>query len=124
MKRQKKLKIERLKKRFDIKIFLKFRYDSMINRINGHNTIRYKNLPILSRTEFYDWALCQGQLFVLYHEWNRRNHQRKYMPTIDRINPLGGYTLHNIRWLTQSKNSSIGGRIGGLNSWTSRRIIG
>jgi hypothetical protein len=37
-------------------------------------------------------------------------YDRKLTPTVDRINTELGYEIHNMRWLTHSENSRLGGR--------------
>jgi hypothetical protein len=107
------LKRLRQKTKYDIHSFLRVKYDKLMNRVNGHSKKRYEGMRLIPRQEFYDWALNEKNLFYLYHNWIRGGYQLKDMPTVDRIDNNGGYVQNNIRWLTQSKNSSLGGKLGG-----------
>lgn len=100
---------ERLRMKYDIIAFINIQYDKMQNRVNGYGKKSYRGMELISRTEFKGWAYNQGILYVLFKAWSRYNFELKYRPTIDRINPKEGYTEGNMRWLTHSENSKLGG---------------
>lgn len=91
--------------------FLRVKYDKLVNRVNGHGKQRYKDLPLLPRQEFFDWSMKCPVFNLLFQNWTLNGNQLRDIPTIDRIDNLGGYTINNMRWLRQTKNSSLGAKI-------------
>jgi len=86
-------------------------YSSMRARVLGqdHQSKKYPKLwldkELLSREEFYNWAISCEELRILYMEWVISGYQYKFVPTIDRINSDLGYSISNIRWVTFSDNA-------------------
>lgn len=85
-------------------------YRNMLSRVRGIQKSKlhiYFGLPILSKYDFYEWALNDPVYIDLWEAWTASGHEHKLTPSIDRINPDEGYELYNMRWLTHSKNSSL-----------------
>lgn len=66
----------------------------------------YDGLPILSRGDFYEWALASDAFHRLYAGWVASGYQCGESPSIDRIDPDRGYVLGNMRWITHRENSA------------------
>lgn len=91
--------------------FLMRKYRNMESRVKGIQYLKshlYKGLSLLSRKEFYDWALNSSDFKTLFTEWVKNGFDRKLCPTVDRINSAEGYELSNMRWITHSENSRLG----------------
>jgi hypothetical protein len=102
-------------------------YYRMKQRIGGKYIIYklYVGMEILSKDDFYKWGLENPEFTELFIQWRKYNYNRKYTPTVNRINPLKGYILGNMEWLTHSENSRLGGINGGRlhngkKSWATR----
>ena len=88
-------------------------YRNMESRVKGIVKAKahlYEDLPILDREDFYDWALNDEAYNTLHDEWVASDYCKKLSPSIDRIDTEKGYVMGNIRWLTHSENSSLGGK--------------
>jgi len=86
-------------------------YSSMKDRVSGVISGKahlYKGLPILPRGKFYLWSKNNEDFLRLYQSYVESQFDMKKAPSIDRIDPRGGYTLENMRWITHSHNSSLG----------------
>lgn len=100
---------QRLRAKTYIEDFIVIQYDKMQNRCAGYGRPKYKGMELLTREEFYNWARASGELVRLFHDWNRHGHELRYRPTVDRLDTSKGYTLGNMRWITHSENSRLGG---------------
>lgn len=92
--------------------FLVRLYRNMKSRINGTQKKKshlYFGKSILPKDTFYEWANNSLLFNKLYSDWATSGYNRKITPTVDRINPEIGYEIHNMRWLTHSENSRLGG---------------
>ena len=94
--------------------FLVRLYRNMQSRIDGVHKGKshlYKGKEILPREDFYAWAFhgSERQFFNMFEEYEKSGYDRKLAPTVDRIDSSKGYTLDNMRWLTHSENSRLGG---------------
>lgn len=83
-------------------------YRNMLSRVKGivkSKAHLYEGLEILDKNEFYEWSLNSNfpELLEVYKE---SGYDLKLAPSIDRKDPLIGYTRDNIRWITFSENSS------------------
>jgi hypothetical protein len=90
--------------------FLSELYVAMSERTKGNRTKRpdlYKNLPILPKDVFYNWAKNHPEFLKLYKRWFTSGFDRKLTPTINRMNSSKGYTLDNIEWMTNSQNCGL-----------------
>lgn len=88
-------------------------YRNMYSRVKGilkPKAHLYADLPILDKEVFYGWALNDEAYNTLHDEWVASDYCRKLSPSIDRIDTEKGYVMGNIRWLTHSENSSLGGK--------------
>lgn len=45
----------------------------------------------------------------MFSTWEESKYNRKLTPTVDRIDSTLGYLESNMRWLTHSENSRLGG---------------
>lgn len=88
-------------------------YRNMKSRITGVQQQKihlYKGLDILSRDDFYAWSKNNPSFDFMFEKWKESNFDRRLTPTVDRINSKIGYVLSNMRWLTHSENSRLGGK--------------
>ncbi len=88
--------------------FLMRAYRNMLSRVVGIQKKKahlYEGLTILPKSHFYAWALAEESPFwPLWHRWQKRDRDRRFTPSIDRIDAERGYTLDNMRWVTFSAN--------------------
>lgn len=87
-------------------------YKNMYHRVKGiapRGRHRYEGLEILDKSSFYEWSKSDVDFIKLYNDWVISNYNRKLSPSIDRIDTSIGYIIGNIRWITQSENSRLGG---------------
>ena len=100
-------KFDRDRYRKNISRIWAVKYDSMRRRVLGltdHSKLIGKDL--LSEAEFLSWCEIEKNNFMKFYEkWKKSGYQRKFAPSIDRINNNLGYVLGNLQWLTQSENS-------------------
>lgn len=92
--------------------FLMRMYRNMKSRINGIQKKKshlYKGKELINKDEFYLLAKSNVEFNKLFEEWELSNYNRKLTPSADRINPKLGYTIDNIRFITHSENSRLGG---------------
>jgi len=97
--------------------FLMRVYRNMLSRVNGIQKEKlhiYKGLEILDKEMFYQWSKTDHIFNTLFKNWELSNYNQKLTPSIDRINSDKGYTIDNIRWLTNSENS----KFGAMNKWS------
>jgi len=88
-------------------------YRNMESRVKGitqKGKHLYSGLQILPRQDFYDWSLADSVFNSIYESWVASGYDRKMSPSIDRVDTSKGYTIDNIRWVTHSKNSQLGGK--------------
>lgn len=88
-------------------------YKNMVHRVTGvveRGSHRYEGLPILPKEDFYFWSKQDADFLQLYEAWVNSDYNRKLSPSVDRVNTEQGYILGNIRWITHSENSRLGGK--------------
>ena len=88
-------------------------YRNMKSRVEGiqwHKAHLYKGKSLLLKEDFYSWAKSCPEFILLHKKWLESNCDRRLVPTVNRINPLRGYELDNMEWLTHSENSSLGAK--------------
>lgn len=88
--------------------FLSGVYAKMLHRVNGHHKEKahlYHGLSILPQRVFLMWAVGDGNFQTLWAVWQKSGLPLRLTPTVDRIIPALGYTLENMRWLSQADNS-------------------
>jgi hypothetical protein len=91
--------------------FLVRTYRNMLSRVNGvtkNKNHLYLGLEILDKEIFYEWSLSNISFQDLFTYWQMCDFNRKYTPSIDRIDSKKGYTLDNIQWITFSENCRRG----------------
>lgn len=91
--------------------FLMRMYRNMESRVRGIQKLKfhlYQGKELWDRAIFYEWAKKSVSFLRLWEAWVKSGYNRKLTPTVDRINPLGGYNLSNVEWVTHSENSRRG----------------
>jgi len=86
-------------------------YRNMESRVKGiqwRKAHLYEGKELLSREEFYDWAMNQDSFHRLFDEWVMSGYDRKLSPSVDRVDSSKGYTIDNMEWVTHSENSRRG----------------
>jgi hypothetical protein len=87
-------------------------YRNIVSRVSGVQAKKhhlYKGKDVLSKQDFYDWSLNNKDFYRLYEDWCASGFDRKLSPSVDRIDTSKGYTIDNMRWITHSENSRLGG---------------
>lgn len=91
--------------------YLMTTYTNMTGRVKGNvKPHLYKGLDILPREDFYAWALKDSTFTDMLTVYAATGYDQRFAPSIDRIDTKEGYVIGNIRWLTHSENSSLGGQ--------------
>lgn len=99
-------KYEKTKKGFLMRL-----YRNMQSRVTGVQKAKfhlYKDKELLSREEFYNWAINNENFHILFNDYEQNNYERKLAPSVDRINSSLGYFLDNMEFVTMSENSRRG----------------
>jgi hypothetical protein len=87
-------------------------YRNMESRVKGIQTKKfhlYAGKKLLSREEFYEWAMNSVEFHCLFWEWEESGYEMKLAPSVDRVDPDKGYEIGNMEWVTHSENSRRGG---------------
>ena len=105
--KKEEIKAKKLEYRRSISGYLNKTYDNMLGRVRGNtkDSVYYKNLPIMNKEEFLEWALSDFSFHSVYREWSGSGFVRRLCPSIDRIDPNNGYIIGNVRWVSCSENS-------------------
>lgn len=93
--------------------FLMRCYRNMKSRISGVQKSKhhlYAEKELLSKSDFYAWALGNASFWNLYINWAFNGFTRSLAPSVDRINPGKGYVIDNMEWVTHSENSRRAGK--------------
>lgn len=82
-------------------------YSEMSRRVKTYDPLRpnYFGKGKCSKEEFINAFVNNEQFLNIYKEWQTNNFQRKYAPSIDRIDNSKGYTLDNLQFIPQRINS-------------------
>ena len=91
--------------------FLMRMYRNMQSRVQGIQKLKahlYKGKGLLGREDFYKWAKDSDRFWELFGAYCEQDCAQKLAPTVDRINPLLGYSITNMEWVTHSENSRRG----------------
>lgn len=102
--------------------FLMRLYRNMESRIKGIQKEKfhlYEGKELLSREEFYGWALNNQEFKNLFENYKSNNYDRKLAPSVDRKNSEKGYTIDNMEFITMSENS----RRGSMNQWKMKKSL-
>jgi len=86
-------------------------YRNMESRIKGiqwRKAHLYEGKELISRDQFYEWAMRQEEFHRLFDEWVKSGYDRKLSPSVDRVDSSKGYTIDNMEWVTHSENSRRG----------------
>lgn len=91
--------------------FLMRLYRNMESRVTGiqkRHFHLYAGKELIDRNEFYIWAHNSPEFHRLFAEWEASGHPRVLCPSVDRIDPMRGYNVDNMEWVTMSENSRRG----------------
>ncbi len=82
-------------------------YSEIIRRVTTYTKLRprYFGLDRCSKEEFVNKFINDSKFLQLFINWQNNQFQRKFAPSIDRINNNEGYLLNNIRFISHSENS-------------------
>lgn len=93
------------KRRTDLQFFLNEKYTAMVKRTKYAADPRHFGLSVCSRDEFMEFCKDNQDLMELWNNWKDSGYSLKDCPSIDRIDLKEGYELHNLQWISQSRNS-------------------
>lgn len=91
--------------------FLMRSYRNMLSRVTGVQSKKahlYEGLDVLSKEQFYEWALANEDFHELFEEYEKSDYDMRLAPSVDREDSSKGYNLDNMRWLPHWKNSQLG----------------
>lgn len=97
-------KYEKTRKGFLMRV-----YRNMLSRVTGvvkNKQHLYMGKSIMDKNDFYEYSLTNERFNTLFDEWKECGCDRKKTPSIDRIDPLKGYDIDNVQWVTFSENCS------------------
>lgn len=100
------LKYERTKKGKIMRI-----YRNMLSRVTGVQKAKYhlyKGKTLIGKEFFYKWAINSPEFHALFDCWVESGFDRKYAPSVDRVDSSQGYVVSNMEWVTHSENSRRG----------------
>ena len=60
--------------------------------------------PAYTKQEFKEWMHNQNNFYELYENWKKNNFNKKFVPSVDRIDDFKPYTFDNIRLTSWCKN--------------------
>jgi len=90
-------------------------YRNMQSRVLGILKLKrhlYEGKDILSREDFYAWAMNSTEFHRLFDGWVASGYRCGASPSVDRLDTSGGYTIGNMEWVTHSENSRRSSRAG------------
>jgi hypothetical protein len=86
-------------------------YRNMKSRIEGVQSAKwhlYRGKSLLPKSEFYEWALGSEIFHRLFKIWVDSGYERKFAPSVDRLDSSQGCETWNMEWVTHSENSRRG----------------
>lgn len=95
--------------------FLMRSYRNVVSRMTGVQSSKFhlyagKELSI-SKSDFYDMAMNSDEFKQLWAAWVKSGYDMRMTPSFDRIDSSLGYVPGNVRWITHSENSRLGGLV-------------
>ena len=90
-----------------------------------HSKKRGHNPPTYTNNELKEWLFAQKEFHELYDKWKRLDYQKKYIPSVDRLDDYSGYSLSNIQITTWNENMKKGHRDSrnGINNKRNKAVI-
>lgn len=70
--------------------------------------VKYDRELSFTRIELLDWCIKQKMFHTLFNKWVKANYIKDLKPSIDRLDPLKGYSFDNIRITTYKINRTKG----------------
>jgi hypothetical protein len=82
-------------------------YCAMKRRVNGKGKLfkYWSGKPIVEKAIFIKWSINNKKFNTLFAQYKKYNYQRKFCPTVDRLDSNNGYVFGNMEWVTQQENS-------------------
>lgn len=99
----------KIKRKTQPDFFLRTRHTEITQRCTNINNERrdvYFGKKFCSREEFLNMFKEDSEFNRLFIEWKDSGYDNRFVPSVDRIDNSGDYTLDNIRFITHSENCS------------------
>ena len=71
----------------------------------GKKVRNYFGLPVCTKQEFMDFAIHSKRFDYMFKVYKQKKGQRRYAPSIDRVNNKRGYIKDNLQFLDLVSNS-------------------
>lgn len=88
---------------------LSMAYTNMRSRATGrqHKEHIFKGLSYPTRDQFISWAINDRVFLICYRLWAESGYNKRWTPTVTRIDKRKGYDLDNMSFLSHSANSIL-----------------